>query len=332
MLYRTFHSNSLKALILSFFFMLFLWGRAFFYGGPEPLSLQGAAMPLWSSLIVPVCGQSAFLSAAFAFLIAFTIGFFLNRLVSRYGLLQRQSMLPLVVYALLVSGFLSVQRFNPVWVFTLFFLPGLERVLGAPPSGSFVTSGAQTRCFDAAFLTALGSLFYAKGLFLFPIVWVAMGLLRLFTLRSFIASVLGLILPYALSAGYFFFQGRTTEFASLAIENLLSNTGQFSHHPASQIYVALVLLFALIGVVNLVRYMPIQKIVTRKHFRVVIWLILMSAATGLTPFFSVELIPVFSLGLAIAIAFWLEKIKSLRWKEALLWLLLTATVSAQFLV
>ncbi len=332
MLYRIFHSNSMNALALSFLLMLLLWGRVFFYGGPEPLSLQGADMPLWSSVIVPVCGQSAFLAATFAFLMAFTIGFSLNRLVSRYGLLQQQSMLALVIYALLVSGFLSVQRLNPVWVFTLFFLPGLDRVLGASSSGSHVASGVQTRCFDAAFLTALGSLFYAKGLFLFPIVWVAMGLLRLFTLRSFIASVLGLIFPYAVSAGYYFFMGRTTEFSSLVIENLLSNTGQYSHHPASKIYLALLLLFALIAVVNLVRYMPVQKIITRKYFRVIIWLILMAAATGLSPFFSIELIPVFSLGLAIAIAFWMEKIRVLWWREVLLWVLIATAVSAQFMV
>ncbi len=324
MLYRTFYSNSLKALLLSFVLMLVLWGRVFVYAGAQPLSFEGVGMPLWTALIVPLFGHNAYLAAMFSLLLAFAIGLTLNRLVGRYGWLAQQSMLPLVAYALLVSGFLVVQRLNPVWVFTLFFLSGLERLMGASLSPK-----PYVRCFDTAVLVSLGSLFYGKGLFFFPVIWVFMGLLRLYSVRSFIATILGLVFPYALSIGYFFLFGKTSEFLYLLLLNVLSNTGQFSYHASSQIYVAILLLLALFSILTLARYLPVQKIITRKHFRVIIWLILLTAATGLTPFFSIELIPVFSLGLAITLSFWLEKIKLYRLKEILFGAFLLITLAAQ---
>jgi len=197
--------------------------------------------------------------------------------------------------------------------------------MGAPAS-----SRKEVRCFDGGVLLGIGVLFYAKGLYLYPMIVVAMGVLRVLSVRSFIASLLGLMLPLILSAGYFFVFSSVEEFGVYFVLNLFSNTGQFGHNLVSQIYLPVVILLTLVGLITLVRYIPTQKIITRKHFRVVVWLILVTAALCLTPYFSVELTPVLAIGPAIVLAFWFDKMGAKFWREFFLWFLVVGTAAVQF--
>ncbi len=281
-------------------------------------------MPLWDWLVRSVFGQSVFLAAVISYLLAILMAFTVNRMVGRYGLLSRQSVLPALIFGLLVSAFLSVQRLHMVWVFSFFFLLAIERIMGASAS-----SRKEVRCFDAGVLLGAGVLFYAKGIYLFPVLVLAMGILRVLTIRSFIAGILGVLLPVILSAGYYFVFSNVEELAVYFVLNLFSNTGQFDHNLASQIYLPAVILLTIVGLITLVRYMPTQKIATRKHFRVVVWLILVTAALCLTPFFSVEIAPLVAIGPSIVLAFWLDKMGRKFWREFFLWFLLLGTVAAQ---
>ncbi len=325
MLYRTLHNNSLVAFILVPFIILLFWVRVFLFEGVQPISFEGIYMPLWEWLIRAVFGQSVFWAAVLSYVLAVLIAFTVNRVVGRYGLLSKQSVLPAVLFGLLVSGFLSVQRLHMVWMFTLFFLLGIERIMGAPNS-----SRKEVRCFDGGVLLGVGVLMYAKGIYLYPMLIVAMGVLRVLTLRSFIASFLGLLLPFILSAGYFFVFSDVEEFVIYFVLNLFSNTGQLDHNLVSLIYLSALILLTLIGLVTLVRYIPRQKIITRKHFRVVVWLILITSALCLTPYFSIEITPIMAIGPCIVLAFWFDKIGHKFWREFFLWLLVAGTGAVQF--
>ncbi|MFW6268315.1 MAG: hypothetical protein ACOC1E_04200 [Marinilabiliaceae bacterium] len=325
MLYRTLHDNSLVAFIFVPVIIFLLWIRVFLFDGLQPISFDGVSMPLWDVLVRPVFGQNNILGAFFSFVMVLLIAFTINRIVGRHGLLGKQSVLPALMYGLLVSGFLPVQRLHVVWIFTFFLLLGIERIMGAGGS-----SRKEGRCFDAGLLTGVGSLIYAKGVFFFPLLIVVMGVLRLLTLRTFIACLLGILLPFILSTGYYFLQGGADEFLLTVVFNQLSNTGQFSHNLASQVYLPLIVVLTVIGLINLFRYMPVQKIVTRKHLKVIVWIILLTAAATLTPFFSVEITPLVAIGPAVVFAFWLDKMTRRFWRELFLWFLVGVTIAAQF--
>ena len=151
MLYRTLHDNSLMAFVFVPVILLLLWIRVFLFQGMEPISFDGISMPLWESMINPVFGQNNILAAALSFIFVLLIGFTVNRMVGRYGLLGRQSVLPVLIYGLLVSGFLSVQRLHVVWIFTFFLVLSIERIMGAAGS-----SRKEGRCLDAGLLTGIG--------------------------------------------------------------------------------------------------------------------------------------------------------------------------------
>ncbi|MGQ1889310.1 hypothetical protein ACT29H_02605 [Thermophagus sp. OGC60D27] len=325
MLYRTLHNNSLVAFILVPVILLLFWVRVFLFEGAGPISFDGISMPLWEWLVRPIFGQSAIGAAAFSYVLVVLTAFTVNRMVGRYGLMGRQSVLPAVLYGLLVSGFLVVQRLNVVWMYNLFFLLAIERVLG------IVNHGRQEgRSFDASLLIGIGSLMYAKGLYLYPLLLVVMGGLRYLTFRTFVASLMGLLLPFVLSAGYFFFLGRFMEFGVFIVFNLLSNTGQLSHNLGTRIYLPLLVFLTLLAIINVFRYLPTQKIINRKIFRVIVWLILLTAGACLTPFFSVELTPMVAVGPSVVLAFWFDKISGKFWQETLLWLMVGIAVLAQF--
>ena len=324
MLYRTLHNNSLVAYIFVPVILLLFWVRVFLFEGSGPISFDGISMPLWDWLVRPVFGQSAFWSAAFSYVLALLTAFTVNRLVGRYGLLSRQSVLPGIIYILLISGFLAVQRLNVVWIYNLFFLLAFERILGIVNHGR-----KEGRIFDASLLIGIGSLMYVKGLYLYPLLLVVIGGLRFLTLRTFIAGLMGLILPFLLSAGYFFFMGRFMEFGVFIVFNLLSNTGQLSHNIGTNIYLPILVVLTLISVTNVFRYLPTQKIITRKIFRVIVWLIFLTAGVCLTPFFSVELTPLVAIGPSIVLAFWFDKISGTFWQETIVWSIFGIAVAAQ---
>jgi len=327
MLYRTFHDNSLVAFIFVPVIIFLLWIRVFLFDGLQPISFDGVSMPLWNELVRPVFGQSNILGAALSFIMVLLNAFTINRIVGRHMLLNKQSVLPALIYGLLVSGFLPVQRLHVVWIFTFFLLLAIERIMGAAGA-----SRKEGRCFDAGLLMGIGSLIYAKGVFFFPVLIVVIGVLRLLTLRTFIAGLLGVLLPFILSTGYFFLQGKADEFLLTVVFNQLSNTGQFSHDLFSQIYISLLGFLTLIGMLNLFRYMPVQKIINRKHLKVIVWLILLTAVACFTPFFSVETTPLVAIGPAVVFSFWFDKISRKLWGELFLWFLIGVTIAAQLLV
>ena len=139
------------------FLVLALWLRFFFVDIVHITSLDNPSMPLWDALVLPYLGYSKYTAATGTFLLALLTGFTINRMVSRYGMLQSHSMMPLLVYGLFSGAFLSVQKLNPVWFFVLFFTLAVERLFA-----SVNQRNPAAGCFDAAMLMGIGSLFYAK--------------------------------------------------------------------------------------------------------------------------------------------------------------------------
>ncbi|SFD98751.1 hypothetical protein SAMN05444380_10533 [Thermophagus xiamenensis] len=326
MLYRTLHNNSLLAFILVPFILFLFWIRVFLFDGSAPISFDGISMPLWEWMVRPLFGNNAYLAAAFSFVLVLLTAFTINRLAGRHGLLGSASVLPALMYALLVSGFLVVQRLNVVWMFNLFFLLAIERIWGIVIHGR-----KEGRSFDGALLVGIGSLVYVKGLYLYPLLLVVMGGLRVLTIRTFLASLMGVLLPFVLSAGYFFFVDRFMEFGVFIVFNLLSSTGQLSHNISTQIYLFFLGGIILVGIVNVFRFLPTQKIITRKLFRSVVWLTLLTFGACLTPFFSVELTPLIAIGPSMILAFWLDKMSKKIWQEVILWVFIGITIAVQII-
>ncbi|HBG88370.1 MAG TPA: hypothetical protein DDW62_12565, partial [Marinilabiliaceae bacterium] len=78
-------------------------------------------------------------------------------------------------------------------------------------------------------MLGLGTLFYAKGLFFFPLLIIAMGVLRLLSFKTLAASILGFLFPSVISYAWYFLNDQGWWFYEVISENLIANPGQYNH-------------------------------------------------------------------------------------------------------
>lgn len=317
----------MSALVLGPLVVLGLWIRYFVVEITHITVLDNPSMPFWDFLVEPYLGYSAFTAALGSYVLVLITGLSVNRMVVRYGMLRHQSTMVLIMYGLLSSAFLSVQKLSPVWFFVFFFVLGLERLFSGVQKRN-----ATANCFDAAFLLGIGSLFYAKGVFFFPLILIAMGVLRLANLKSVVASVLGLLLPFILSFAWYFYWNKGFVFFEVLSENLVANPGQYNHGIYSRIYMGLIILITGLSILATVRQMGLQKIIVRRYHRIFIWVILLTATAVLTPFFSMEMLPLAAIGAAVTLTAWLESVSRRAIRETIFVLIVIVTLVGQFLL
>jgi hypothetical protein len=325
MLFKALHNSTISAMVLGPFLVLALWARYFLVDITHITTLDNPSMPFWDFLVEPYLGYSQFTAALASFVLVLLTGLSINRMVVRYGMLKQQSMMVLIMYGLLSSAFLSVQKLSPVWFFVFFFILGLERLFSGVQKRN-----ATANCFDAAFLLGIGSLFYAKGIFFFPLLLIAMGVLRLANFRSVVAAILGLGFPLILNFSWYFYWNKGFVFFESLSENLVANPGQYNHDVFSRIYMGLIIFITGISILATVRQMGTQKVIVRRYHRVFIWVILISASAVLTPFFSVEMLPLAAIGAAVTISNWLEYVSRKMVKEVILLLIVIVTLLGQW--
>jgi len=324
MLFNKLHNNSLTTIITVPFIVILLWMRLFTVDMANITALDNPAMPIWNTFILPWLGHSQFIAALTSLLLVVLSGLSVNRIATKHGLLYAQSMITLLTFSLMVSAFLSVQKLNPVLFYLLFFTHGLERILGQS-EGRIVN-----RCFDAAFLIGIGSLIYIKGLFIFPFILVAMGILRILNLQNILSALAGLLLPFILSFTYFFMLDQLPWFLHEIQENILANPGQYNHTLFSQFFIASTILLLALAMLSTVRSLPLRKVKVRFYFRIFIWMLLLTTGILLTPFFSMEILPIASVGASVLLASFFERIVNNKIREVLFALFVALIISGQF--
>jgi len=327
MLLRAIHNNRLLTFVLVPVLMLALWARFFVIDIVHFTIHDNPSMPLWEAFVMPFFGYSKIAASLLAYALLLTTGLTVNRMASKYALLQKQSLLPLFVFMLLASAFLSVQKLNPVLIFAFFFAFSIERLLGSVNETKPVV-----RCFDASLLVGIGSLFFAKGVFLYPILFLVMGILRVANYRTLIASLMGFIFPFTISFAWFFLMNEPGYFLSIINENLFSNPGQYNHTVYSEVYLGLFVGINIVAIVVLVRNMAVQKVITRKYYRVFIWIVFLTGIGVLLPFFSMEIFPVVIMASSIIFSFWIDKTTNKWMQEGYLWLIVVLTAFGQLLL
>ncbi|HKL71389.1 MAG TPA: hypothetical protein VJ855_01940 [Marinilabiliaceae bacterium] len=324
MLFNKLHNNSLTTIIAVPFIVILLWMRLFTVDMANITALDNPAMPIWNTFILPWLGHSQFIAALTSLLLVVLSGLSVNRIATKHGLLYAQSMITLLTFSLMVSAFLSVQKLNPVLFYLLFFTHGLERILGQS-EGRVVN-----HCFDAAFLIGIGSLIYIKGLFIFPFILVAMGILRILNLQNILSALAGLLLPFILSFTYFFMLDQLPWFLHEIQENILANPGQYNHTLFSQFFIASTILLLALAMLSTVRSLPLRKVKVRFYFRIFIWMLLLTTGILLTPFFSMEILPIASVGASVLLASFFERIVNNKIREVLFALFVALIISGQF--
>ena len=323
MLLRKVHNIDITAYVLVPLFLIAFWVKSLehvyipeMYGAVIP-------MPLWGVALSVIKGNR-FIASFIVMSLALMGAMGVNRFTNRYKLIPKQTLLPGVIYILLVSGFTAVQYIQPVWFFVPLLLLSLEKLFNAQGMHK-----PMARCFDAGFWFSVETLFFAKGMILLVFLLMTMFILRIFTLRSVLASVFGVILPYIFVLVYYLVIDETGLFMNTLRVNFVSPVAFFSRSVYSELYLGIIIVLVILSLINVARQMPTFKILTRKHYRIFNWLVILSLLAAMTPFYSIEMIPVISIGSSIVIAYFLDTTQRNFLKELYFAILIVITILAQ---
>ena len=323
MLLRKVHNNAIQAFILLPVFLIAFWIRSLEHVYIPELYGDVTPMPLWGVVLSVIKGNR--FAASFIVMSLALIGAMgVNRFTNRYKLIRQQTLLPGVVYTLLISGFTAVQYIQPVWFFLPLLLLALEKLFNAHGKHK-----PMSWCFEAGFWFSVGTLFFAKGMILYVFILITMFIMRTFNLRTILASLFGVLLPYLFAFGYYLVVEKVDVFFDTLHVNFVSPVAFFSRSVYSEIYLGLMVFLVILSLINVARQMPTFKILTRKHYRVFNWLVILSLLVAMTPFYSIEMIPVISVGSSIVIAYFLDTIQRNFLKELYFSFLIVITILAQ---
>ncbi len=324
MLYRIFSKNSFFAFALLPVLLIGLRVRLFLSVQiPLPESVQ---TPLWEFFYNTLKANPRYLHAA-AIVLTLISALAVNRITNVYNFTQRQTNLAGFFYIVFCSGFIMNQELQPILIFVPFFIIAMERLFLAASS-----TVPMRYCFEATLWLSAASLFYGKGVWFFPLLLLAMAMMRIFNLKTFIAALIGIIIPYLFAATYYLLVNRLTQFSEVTFEAIISPIAFFNHNVMSKIYLATISLFVLISLLSTIRRMTTVKIITRKYYRFIIWILCYPLALLFTPWFSFDVWPLLSIGASVVASTLMYNWQKNSYKEAIVLIIITITILSQWIV
>lgn len=324
MIYRIFSKNSFVAFALLPVILVALRARLIL--DQRPIALDEVHMPMWELFLSALRGNS-YAPTALAIVLTLIGALGVNRIANVYSFTEKQSNLAGYFYIVFSSAFIMVQQLQPILLFVPFFLIGIERLfIGA------TQQHPMRHCFDAGLVISAATLFYGKGIWFLGLLLLGMGMMRIFNLRSFMAVCLGILLPYLFSATWYAVKQQLPAYLDQILENFLSPVAFFNHNLMSEIYLGTASLFILIGMLSAVRRMTMVKIITRKYFRFMLWMVLFPLALIFTPYFSFDVFPILAIGASVMAASLILHWQKVAWQEFLALGFLALTLLTQWLV
>ena len=168
--------------------LFIFWVRIAFESQPV---VDELSLPLWE-LISDLLGN---LPSVLNFLILFCViawqAVYFNLILNRHEVLYKNTFLPALVYALLLSATPALMSFHPVHLVSLIVLRILDRAFTLYKSESPATA-----LFDSAFLAGVAALIYFPACILLPMLMALLLLMLPFRIKDWLILLIGFLLPY----------------------------------------------------------------------------------------------------------------------------------------
>jgi hypothetical protein len=146
--------------------------------------------------------QSPFMDHLIQFLLLLGTGLALQYMSSEFRLIRVRSFFPFFLFCLLGGSFLPVLPLDGAALSCLLLTLSCYRLFRSLDHGS-----VSRAVFDASVLLVLASVFQSRLLWLMPAIWMVMGILQVLNLRSFLASILGILSVFWIIGGISFLIG-----------------------------------------------------------------------------------------------------------------------------
>lgn len=191
-----------KSFFFQYFMLIFLagilWAGAFVNPVLPDFDTNQYLMPGYH-LVMILIGGNALISVVLAFLFVLIQAFFLNYILIRNDLVPKNTLIPAMVYILLMSHSRTLLLLHPVIISNLFLMIILFNLFKV-----YTKEDAYNEIFNAGFLTSIGSFFYFPFLYFILFIWMAFIVYSLYKWRDWLIPFTGLITPYIFLLTYFY--------------------------------------------------------------------------------------------------------------------------------
>jgi hypothetical protein len=225
-------------------------------------------------------------SKILALLLFLLISILLVRLNTKYFFIPIRTQMPAVIYMLIVSSVVVLQRFNPVIISSLILILAIDRIFG-----SYKYEGLAYHYFDSALLISLSSLIYINSFFFISFTWIGLILLRTFNWREWSFTIIGFLLPYLFLWGYFYATDRSMDELLFAAIRKNFETGFQLNNKITDIKIITIVLMVYMIHTSLfmVQRFDSKKTYARKYLMFFLWMFIISTIFFvLLPSFGIE--------------------------------------------
>lgn len=264
-----FKNNKILAPLLVPIIGLFFWWQGF---KDPPIIPVKNAMPLFE-LLSYISGFSLLSKSIVAYTLLVVCAFYFNYLVDAFGLLKRKSFVPALIFLLLMSSGKSMLSLQPSIPAIFCLLIALHKLML-----TYRKEIDLSHFFDASFFIALASLFYFPSFMFFPLVWVALIVIRPFVWREWVVAFLGFALPYIFVFVYYFYLGKVNVLLQDKIffpedfEFVLPYKWPYSF----LVYTVILATYLVIAVAFFFAKLPVNTIFTRNLSVIFVWFLILS--------------------------------------------------------
>lgn len=205
---------------------------------------QNTPFAEWLNTFIP---QHSIVSHFLGFLFTIFIGLFLVQFNETFSIIRTRTLLPLFFFMLMMGSNINTHEFSFGQISCIFLLLALWQVFAIYQQRTPVK-----QTFNIGFFIAIGSFFTVELLFFIPLFWFGMIRLNSFTLRTFIASIIGFVSPFLLFIGIAYLQSDVMAYVNLLIKQFHFAFTFFKHELVFIVYIGTTTIGTLVAILNLV--------------------------------------------------------------------------------
>ena len=197
MFIRAFKTNYIYLPILMIVVTFLLWLNGFLFYSEISIPTENQA-PLYS-FIAPFLERYKFINVLLAFVLLILQAFMLNNVITLKNFIDRYSYMPGFLYAVLMSSSFEMLSLHPVLISNFFLIIVLNKIVDV-----YHDDRVYLEIFNVGFLIGIASLFYFPSILFVLLAIIALFIYFLVSLRSIIATGLGVFTPFFFLGMYYF--------------------------------------------------------------------------------------------------------------------------------
>jgi len=271
MLLRFFSGDRPSNAFWAGFLALLLWIPSFLSDYTFAFEYPEKPMVLYG-LIQSIFSHHPRISKIFAFLFTLLLAYMIDRINSRYILIQQRTLLPSFFFLMITSFFQITHHFSAFLFASFFFLIAIELIFSV-----YKAEPDSYRFFDAGLLIGLAGIICLRFIYLIVFIWIVGIILRPFYWREYIFPLLGMFLPFAITGGiHYFVHGDLNLFIDVLKQNFLIHQLTFQGTYINLAFAGFMVFLIFIVSVYMLKVFQFRKIYIRNYYLALFWLFIVS--------------------------------------------------------